>query len=73
MEIRTNHMAVITPKMNFLQIPIRDKYFTEPSDPASNTRETTFAAGKGLLSPVTRRETLSKPLETLEQRPVLVV
>ena len=54
MEIRTNHMVVVTPKMNLLQIPIVDKYYVPPSDPASNNRTTSFAAGKGLLSP--RRE-----------------
>lgn len=54
MEIRTNHMVVITPKMNLLQVPIIDKYFVPPSDPAAQNRGTSFAAGKGLLSP--RRE-----------------
>ncbi|KAJ3479609.1 hypothetical protein NLI96_g8943 [Meripilus lineatus] len=73
MEIRTNHMAVITPKMNFLQIPIKDKYFIDPSDPASSVRGTSFAAAKGLLSPATRRETLSTPLETAEKLPLLVI
>lgn len=47
-------MVVITPKMNILQIPIIDKYFVPPSDPAAQNRGTEFAAGKGLLSP--RRE-----------------
>ena len=51
MEIRTNHMVVITPKMNLLQIPIVDKYFVPPSDPAALNRGTSFAEGKGLLSP----------------------
>ena len=51
MEIRTNHMVVITPKMNLLQIPIIDKYFVKPSDPEWSGRDTDFAAGKGLLSP----------------------
>lgn len=51
MEIRTNHMVVITPKMNLLQIPIIDKYFVPPSDPAALNRGTSFAEGKGLLSP----------------------
>ena len=54
MEIRTNHMVVITPKMNLLQIPIIDKYYVTPSDPAAQHRGTDFAAAKGLLSP--RRE-----------------
>lgn len=54
MEIRTNHMVVITPKMNILQIPIRDKYYVPPSDPAALSRDKEFAAAKGFLSP--RRE-----------------
>ncbi|KAI0695169.1 nucleophile aminohydrolase [Cytidiella melzeri] len=58
MEIRTNHMVVITPKMNLLQIPIIDKYFVPPSDPAALNRGTDFAAGKGLLSP--RRDVNSR-------------
>ncbi|KAI0756909.1 N-terminal nucleophile aminohydrolase [Daedaleopsis nitida] len=56
MEIRTNHMVVITPKMNLLQIPIVDKYYVAPSDPAATSRATDFAAAKGFLSP--RRETI---------------
>lgn len=44
-------MVVITPKMNLLQIPIIDKYYVAPSDPAALERGTEFAAGKGLLSP----------------------
>lgn len=51
MEIKTNHMAVITPKMNLLQIPIIDKYYVPPSDPASLARATEFAQEKGLLNP----------------------
>lgn len=51
MEIRTNNMVVITSKMNFLQIPIVDKFYVSPSDPAALNRGTDFAAAKGLLSP----------------------
>lgn len=51
MEIRTNTMVVITPKMNVLQIPIIDKFYVSPSDPAALNRGTDFAAAKGLLSP----------------------
>ncbi|KAJ3551045.1 hypothetical protein NMY22_g46 [Coprinellus aureogranulatus] len=51
MEIRTNHMAVITPKMNFLQIPIIDEFYVPPSDPAALKRTTEFAQEKGLLNP----------------------
>lgn len=67
MEIRTNHMVVITPKMNLLQIPIIDKYYVTPSDPTASHRGTDFAAAKGLLSP--RRE-----LPRLEpDRPILAM
>jgi len=51
MEIPTNTMLVITPKMNVLQIPIRDEFFVRPTDPASRARSTTFASEKGFLSP----------------------
>lgn len=51
MEIKTNHMVVITPKMNLLQIPIMDQFYVPPSDPSSLTRDTDFAAAKGFLSP----------------------
>lgn len=51
MEIRTNHMAVITPKMNFLQIPIIDEFYVPPSDPAALKRTKEFAQEKGLLNP----------------------
>ena len=45
-------MVVITPKMNLLQIPIKDKFYVSPSDPASLTRDTEFAQEKGLLNPL---------------------
>lgn len=51
MEIRTNNMVVITPKMNVLQIPIVDRFYVSSSDPAALSRGTDFAAAKGLLSP----------------------
>jgi len=54
MEIRTNNMVVITPKMNLLQIPIMDQFYVTPSDPAALARATDFAEAKGLLNP--RRE-----------------
>ena len=50
MEIRTNNMVIITPKMNLLQIPIIDDFYVPPSDPASLTRTTSFAEAKGFLS-----------------------
>ena len=56
MEIKTNHMAVITPKMNLLQIPIKDKFYVPPSDPAALTRATEFAQEKGFLVPQVRKK-----------------
>ncbi|KAI0032735.1 N-terminal nucleophile aminohydrolase [Vararia minispora EC-137] len=50
MEVKTNYMIVVTPKMNVLQIPIKDKFYMPPSDPASRSREVDLAAGKGLLA-----------------------
>ncbi|KAF4622977.1 hypothetical protein D9613_001764 [Agrocybe pediades] len=55
MEIKTNHMVVITPKMNLLQIPIKDKFYVPPSDPAALNRRTEFAQEKGLLNPTSRK------------------
>lgn len=49
LEIRTNTMVVITPKMNLLQIPIVDEFHVPVS--SANTRAVEFAATKGLLSP----------------------
>ncbi|TBU35334.1 N-terminal nucleophile aminohydrolase [Dichomitus squalens] len=63
MEIRTNHMVVITPKMNLLQIPIVDKFYVKPSDPAAPHRDVEFAAAKGFLSPGLRRDTISRPMD----------
>ncbi|CDO71630.1 hypothetical protein BN946_scf184911.g100 [Trametes cinnabarina] len=65
MEIRTNHMVVITPKMNLLQVPIVDKFYVPQSDPAALNRGTDFAAAKGFLSP---RRDVSRPLEAIENR-----
>jgi glutamine amidotransferase len=69
MEIRTNNMVVITPKMNLLQIPIVDKFYVSPSDPAALNRDTDFAAGKGLLSP---RKALA-PVQPRENAPQLSI
>jgi hypothetical protein len=44
-------MAIITPKMNMLQIPIEDEFYVPPSDPASLHRTNEFAREKGLLNP----------------------
>lgn len=49
MEIKTNNMIVLTPKMNVLLIPIVDKFYVHPSDPESQNRGTDFAAAKGLF------------------------
>ncbi|KAF8922604.1 nucleophile aminohydrolase [Mucidula mucida] len=51
MEIKTNNMAIITPKMNFLQIPIIDQFYVSPADPTFTGRTTEFAREKGLLAP----------------------
>ncbi|PVF98895.1 N-terminal nucleophile aminohydrolase [Serendipita vermifera] len=48
LEIRTNTMIVITPKMNLLQIPIVDEFHVPSSQ--ANARDSQFAATKGLLS-----------------------
>ncbi|KAJ8595922.1 N-terminal nucleophile aminohydrolase [Rhizopogon salebrosus TDB-379] len=69
MEIRTNNMVVITPKMNLLQIPIIDKFYVSPSDPAALNRGTDFAAAKGLLSP---RKALA-PVQPRDNAPQLSI
>ena len=51
MEIKTNNMIVITPKMNVLQIPIIDKYYVQPSHPDAALRNSDFAQEKGYLNP----------------------
>lgn len=50
MEIKTNNMVILTPKMNVLLIPIVDKFYVHPSDPDSQNRGTDFAAAKGLFT-----------------------
>jgi len=50
MEIKTNNMIVLTPKMNVLLIPIIDKFYVHPTDPDSLNRGTDFAAAKGLFT-----------------------
>jgi len=62
MEIKTNTMVVITPKMNLLQIPIIDKFYVRPSDPAALARNTEFAREKGLLNPRTSIDAVGKRL-----------
>jgi len=47
MEVKTNTMVVITPKMNLLQIPIIDEYWVAPQDPAANHRSTEYAISMG--------------------------
>ncbi|KAL7423913.1 glutamine amidotransferase subunit [Cryptotrichosporon argae] len=46
-EVRTNTMVVITPKMNILQVPIIDEFWVPPQDPASHSRSTDFAIEMG--------------------------
>jgi hypothetical protein len=71
MEIKTNHMVVITPKMNLLQIPMKDKFYVPPSDPAALPRATEFAQEKGLLNP--RKEISSLETTTKSSwRPVQI-
>ncbi|OCF36524.1 glutamine amidotransferase [Kwoniella heveanensis CBS 569] len=47
MEVKTNTMIVITPKMNLLQIPIIDEFWVPPQDPARSTRSRDFAINMG--------------------------
>ncbi|CAD6569554.1 MAG: hypothetical protein TREMPRED_005293 [Tremellales sp. Tagirdzhanova-0007] len=47
MEVKTNTMIVITPKMNLLQIPIIDEFWVAPQDPASYQRSKEFAISMG--------------------------
>jgi predicted glutamine amidotransferase len=51
MEIKTNTMIVVTPKMNVLQIPIKDEFYVAPSEQASHKRTAGLAAEKGLFHP----------------------
>lgn len=50
MEIKTNHMIVVTAKMNVLLIPIVDKFYVPPSDPAAQPRDIDLAVAKGYYS-----------------------
>ncbi|KAK6902897.1 glutamine amidotransferase [Kwoniella mangroviensis CBS 10435] len=63
MEVKTNTMIVITPKMNLLQIPIIDEYWVTPQDPAALTRSRDFAIkmgfGLGFASEQARKEDVS--------------
>lgn len=47
MEVKTNTMIVITPKMNLLQIPIIDEFWVAPQDPASHHRSKDLAISMG--------------------------
>ncbi|EGN92925.1 hypothetical protein SERLA73DRAFT_190285 [Serpula lacrymans var. lacrymans S7.3] len=69
MEIKTNNLVIITPKMNILQIPIIDKFYVPHTDPAALSRGTDFAAAKGLLSP---RSALA-PVHNRETTPMIAV
>ncbi|WWD15866.1 hypothetical protein CI109_100290 [Kwoniella shandongensis] len=63
MEVKTNTMLVITPKMNLLQVPIIDEFWVPPQDPASHTRSTDFAIemgfGHGFAEAVTGNEAVA--------------
>ncbi|KAF8078671.1 glutamine amidotransferase [Lyophyllum atratum] len=61
MEIKTNTMVIITPKMNLLQVPIIDQFYVPPSDPGASARATEFAQEKGLLNPRTTISPGEKP------------
>jgi len=50
MEIKTNYMIVVTAKMNVLLIPIIDKFYVPPSDPAAESRDIDLAVAKGFYS-----------------------
>jgi glutamine amidotransferase len=50
MEIKTNYMIVVTAKMNVLLIPIIDKFYVPPSDPAAQSRDIDLAVAKGFYS-----------------------
>lgn len=50
MEVKTNTMIVLTPKMNVLLIPIVDKFYVHPSNPESQSRGTDLAVAKGLFA-----------------------
>ncbi|KAK1925024.1 cytoplasm protein [Papiliotrema laurentii] len=47
MEVKSNTMLVITPKMNILQIPIIDEYWVPPQDPNAHHRSKDFAISMG--------------------------
>ncbi|KAG6912001.1 hypothetical protein DXG01_000249 [Tephrocybe rancida] len=69
MEIKTNNMVIITPKMNLLQIPIIDEFYVPPSDPGASARATEFAREKGLLNPRNSTSPVDK-LSAIRRQPV---
>lgn len=56
MEVKTNTMLVVTPKMNILQIPIKDEYWVEKGQVEDGKRSKDYAINMGFgassLSPV---------------------
>ena len=62
MEIKTNNMIVLTPKMNVLLVPIIDKFYVYPTDPESRNRGTDLAAAKGLFSERWQVDILGTPV-----------
>ena len=47
MEVKTNTMLVVTPKMNILQIPIRDEFWVEEGSKDVSKRSTDYAVEMG--------------------------
>ena len=70
MEVKTNNMIILTPKMNVLLIPIIDKFYVHPSDPESQNRATEFAAAKGLFTERWPVDVLPTPPESTPLQPI---
>jgi glutamine amidotransferase len=47
MEVKTNTMLVVTPKMNILQIPIVDEFWVAQGDKDAHKRSTDYAVEMG--------------------------
>ena len=47
MEVKTNTMLVVTPKMNILQIPILDEFWVEHGDKEAGGRSKDYAVEMG--------------------------
>lgn len=64
MEVKTNTMIILTPKMNVLLIPINDKFYVHPSQ----NRGTDLAAAKGLFTKRWQVPEMSTPGSTSLQQ-----